>query len=120
MKILLPKTLAEPLTIGWPTLYGDGLISEWIIADLEKAFQMLEDAKLLSPFDGRKQYLSRGAIATHLKDLAEMRGAVDVVVGCIDIQRDEKWAGYMFLVHFRVPGEKKEEDKHVAHLRTYF
>ena len=115
MKIAIAKSLLEPVSIPWPEPYGHGKILEWIIDEIEESFQMLEEVRML-PSAGGAPY-SIEEIRTHFKELAEMRGAVDVGVGCANLLRNTKWIGYIFVVHFREPGKKKQ---HAISYKTLF
>jgi hypothetical protein len=114
MKIVLPKTLAEPLTIGWPEPYDHGQISRWIIEELIEEFQSLDDGQLLPSSEGG---MSIAKTCDHLRWLATMRGAEDISTTCMNINRNAKWVGYTFIVRFSEPGKSKRHD---VCLKTYF
>ncbi len=117
MNIRLPKTLAEPLTIGWPEPYGHGKIPGWIIEELDEAFYGFELAKMLPSAGG--DCMSVQDVCDRLRLLAEMRGAENVSATCMSIYRGlkPKWAGYLFMVRFSEPGKSKRHD---VSLKTYF
>jgi len=114
MKIVLPKTLAEPGTIGWPEPYGHGKIPGGIIDDLVTAFRSLDDAQLLP---SSEEGMSIQKTCDHIRWLAEVRGAEDISTTCINIHRGARHKGYLFMIRFGEPGKDK---RHVVELRTYF
>jgi hypothetical protein len=113
MKIVIAKSLLEPVSISWPEPYGK--IAGWIRDEVEAMFQLMEKAGLLPSAGG--QCYSVDEVRAHFKGLVERRGAVDVKVGCANLSRNATWVGYIFLVHFREPGKKKQ---HVVAHKTLF
>lgn len=115
MKIAIARSLLEPASLSWPEPYGHGKIPGWIIAELKMSFRGFEMAKMLPSAGG--DCMSIQDVYDTLRSLAEMRGAERVLTSCMNIHRDTKWVGYMFMVRFSEPGKSKRHD---VSLRTYF
>ena len=114
MKIILPRTLLEPGTIGWPEPYSHRGIPERIIEEITKEFRSLDDGQLL-PSD--EEGMSIAKTCDHIRWLATMLGAEDISTTCMNISRNAKWVGYLFVVRFSEPGKSK---RYEACLKTYF
>ena len=115
MKIVLPKSLTEPLTIGWPEPYDHEKILGGIIAVLAEEFQELDDARLLP---SSETGMTIAQTCDHMRWLAERRGMEDISTTCMNIHRGGKtWVGYLFTVRFSEPGKTK---RHNVDLKTYF
>lgn len=104
MKILLPKTLAEPLTIPWFRIKPDAAVTDIMMA-IQEYLDYLKDKGWTNSYsDGtaaRDQDLGYGArdrLKRSLRIRTRNAGAVDVTVGCIKHPDEE---GYTFFVYFK-------------------
>ena len=114
MKILLPKTLAEPLIIPWPMFFPDSELVAYIKKELEDFFHYL-NMKGITPRPLGDNYpenttFSRDDVRQLLKGNALRNGADTVFCGVWNLRQmddDTKIAGYGYLVQYTVPGSKK-------------
>jgi hypothetical protein len=111
MKIKLPKTLAEPLTIPWPKPWKDGLAT-YIAEELEIFFRYLE-MKGITPKPLGDEYpenttFSRGEIGRMLRGNALQNGAFTAWVAITNLHGDFGYScdviGYRYEVNFAVSG----------------
>ena len=111
MKILLPKTLAEPLTIPWPTLLPASELVAYIKKDLEDFYRYL-DMKGITPkplgvsFPENTMF-SRDEVQQLLKGNALRNGADTAFCGVWNMRRMDdstKILEYRYLVQYTVPG----------------
>lgn len=108
MKIVLPRTLAEPLTIGWPKLMIDDLAIR-IKKDLENYFHFMYEHGMLPEQVEAAHQLSSAAIARILKQTALNAGATTVFADVLylrDANKNVAMVGHRYEVNFTVPGVK--------------
>ncbi len=117
MKIVLPRTLAEPLTIGWPEPYDHGVFPGLVIDELTESFRTLEAAKMLPSADRNRMSISIQEVCDHLKEIAEVWGMEGIFTTCANIHLDATMVGYIFTVVFSEPGKNK---RHYVQFKTYF
>ena len=100
MKIILPKTLAEPLTIPWITVFPDETEMVKIISKaMREQFRYLRNQDLL-PKDNEDKILrfSNDMVLRNLVTIAQRKGAINIESGKIRTNN-----GYMYWVDFGIP-----------------
>ena len=105
MKILLPKTLAEPLTIGWPKLMINDLAMH-IVKELKDFFHYMYERGILPEKIELKHQLPSDAIARILIQTALNKGATTAFVDILHLRdgnKDWEIVGCRYEVNFTVP-----------------
>ena len=118
MKIILPKTLAEPGTIPWPTIIEEYKTGMAIIQAIQNFFRNAEsnDEVPTNDFEawGESQY-SVAEITDIIELIAIKMGAQTAIARCQSkVMRGSTHLGLMYYITFTVPSHKSTE-----YYRTY-
>jgi len=121
MKIVLPKTLAEPLTIPWAKIKSDGAV-KGIMASIQQYLDYLKDKGWTNSYsdgtEAREQDLSlesRDTLMRSLRIRTRNAGGLDVDIKSIK-HHDED--GYTFLVFFKTREDGPRHTKDFSIVRT--
>ncbi len=112
MKIVLPKTLAEPWTIPWFMLSNvPDALSDAISLALREYFDTLDSGDhvpnpVKDPGFGTVR-LDPQTLLEALKALAQELGAKDVETAYDHLINGPKHIGYSYRVHFHVPNRRR-------------
>jgi hypothetical protein len=114
VKIRLPKTLAEPLTLPWASIASD--ISDAVVninMKLYLNFKSMEEAHVLPGGKDPGYQFSVGQVCKILEELALCNGAISATA--YDYIRYEQGTsekiGYCYQVHYTVPDDTTRYDK---------
>ena len=110
MKIVLPKTLAEPGTIPWPTLLSDSELATVIKWQIEDYFAYLEREKITPAKAKKGSLISCHEIISALRHRALNTGAETVFSEVWKLKQgvgDTKNIGHRYLINYTVPEDKR-------------
>ncbi len=104
MKIVLPRTLAEPLTIPWFRIKADGTVKD-ILAAIQQYLDFLKDQGWTNSYsDGTKGAeqdlgsVARETLKRSLRILTRNAGGLDVQTGSVLHHNED---GYTFWIFFK-------------------
>lgn len=102
MKIILPITLAEPLTIPWDLIVSNEAAQyQTIYRALRKYLDVLERDGM-SPRDGSPRFISTANVEASLRVIARRSGGLDVMSLCGRVLDTGKCTGNIYHVWFRL------------------
>lgn len=113
MKIVLPKTLAEPLTIPW--FNSDKSTSDLVEHIMYAIYEAFAASQVT-----RKEHMIIHDLLDMLVRVAERNGALEAIPHYAHIwSTDEKrkHIGYRYFIHFKVPNDTRV---HLESIRFYF
>ena len=114
MKIVLPKTLAEPLTIPWFVTYSEKGKTRGLYRDIHNIFCHLEDLGLLPKPDNK---VSMSYTLRQIRVYLVRQGAIDVQVNSAKLGLTRYPVGYEYHVLFR---STKYGPMHIKIFDSYF
>jgi len=121
MKIVLPKTLAEPLTIPWFQMKSDSTV-QGIMAEIQRFLDFLKDKGWTNSYsdgtEGAEQDLSlesRNTLMRSLRILTRNAGGLDVQTGS---WRNHDKDGYTFWIFFNTHEGGPRHSKDFSIVRT--
>jgi len=120
MKILLPKTLAEPLTIPWTKHPKNAVLIMHIKSELRDYFAYLERVGITPGKVRTGSSISISAVSSALRHSAWNNGAQGVSSEIWHLPNSANLThlvGYQYYVQFTVPGNAKV---HTVILNSYF
>ncbi len=100
MQIVIPKSLAEPLTIPWEQISHDDLVLD-IIAAMKKYMKFLTQLGWFEPNSHNE--VNRGVITSSLRVIIRKTGGLDggIVCGNLYESGTQEHEGYAYHVYFR-------------------
>lgn len=106
MKILLPKTIAEPLTIPWEKMFQDteeNAIVQRIKAMLREYMRYLREHDWTPEANPGNPRFSQGSMLQCFRAIARRHGGLDVYSEYHKLHtRDNEFVGYAYWIYFRV------------------